>query len=35
MSDNDYIGSDIPFFMKNDNDTFTVGNIIYQKCQTI
>ena len=26
MSDNDYIGSDIPFFMKNDNDIFTVGN---------
>ena len=26
MSDNNYVGSDMPFFMKNDNDTFTVGH---------
>ncbi len=26
MSDDNYIGSDMPFFMKNDNDTFTIGH---------
>ena len=26
MSDNDYVGSDMPFFMKDDNNTFTVGH---------
>ena len=26
MSDNDYVGSDMPFFMKDDNNTFMIGH---------